>query len=66
MNNVKLSGIYSDRIYRIYKILIFYIFSFRKKLKIHNRLRRIKMEIIHTNLSKLSQTVIKNHCIASN
>ena len=36
--------IFLDRIYRIFWIS-FFIFSFQMKLKMYNRLRRIKMEI---------------------
>jgi hypothetical protein len=36
------------------------------KLKIHNRLRRIKIEIIPANLNKLIQAAIKKHRKANN
>ena len=47
-------------------MIFFCIFSFQKKLKIHNRLRRIKMEIVHTNLNKWIQVVMNKHPKANN
>ena len=42
-------------------MIFFCIFSFQKKLKIHNRLRRIKTEIVLANLNRLIIVVKKKH-----
>jgi hypothetical protein len=50
-------GIFLDRIYRITWIFLLAVPQMRTAKP--NRLRRIKMEIIYTNLNKLIQVVMK-------